>query len=205
MYNRILECLNDLKIRDCDFLKSIGISNSAFAQWKKRGTIPAPLMLQRISGYLNVSVHWLLFGTLENNLDLKCISDFDLTSESIVSRIENSLELKTQDFSKKYDEVFFESISDIVSIQELYNWKKQRLSLDYIKLLKISRRLSVSYEWLLTGNKLSLVQNCCNHFDDLQTRDRRLAIEIIESLYFAEQYRFLQIGNKKGGNNNVLL
>lgn len=162
-------------------------------------------MLQRISSYLNVSVHWLLFGTLENNLDLKCISDFDLTSESIVSRIENSLELKTQDFSKKYDEVFFESISDIVSIQELYNWKKQRLSLDYIKLLKISRRLSVSYEWLLTGNKLSLEQNCCNHFDDLQTRDRRLALEIIESLYFAEQYRFMQIGNKKGGNDNVSL
>ena len=117
MYNRILERLNDLKIKDSDFSNSIGISNSAFAQWKKRGTIPAPLMLQRISNTLNVSVHWLLFGTLENNLDLKCLSDFDLTPESIVSRIENALELKTQNFSKKYDTAFFETISDIVSIQ----------------------------------------------------------------------------------------
>ncbi|WP_287053499.1 helix-turn-helix domain-containing protein [Treponema sp.] len=197
MYNRILECLNDLKIKDSDFSKSIGISNSAFAQWKKRGTIPAPLMLQRISNSLNVSVHWLLFGTLENNLDLKCLSDFDLTPESIVSRIENALELKTQNFSKKYDTAFFETISDIVSIQELCNWKKRRLSLDYIKLLKIARRLAVSYEWLLTGNTLSMEQNCCNHFDDLQTRDRRLAVEIINSLYFAEQYRFMQIDNNR--------
>ena len=105
-------------------------------------------MLQRISNSLNVSVHWLLFGTLENNLDL--------TPESIVSRIENALELKTQNFSKKYDTAFFETISDIVTIQELCNWKKRRLSLDYIKLLKIARRLAVSYEWLLTGNTLSL-------------------------------------------------
>jgi len=197
MYNRILECLNEMKIRDSDFSKSIGISNSTFAQWRKRGTIPAPSMLQRISGYLNVSVHWLLFGTLENNLDLKCLSDFDLTQCSIVSRIENAVELKTQNSNKDYDAAFFEAISGIVSMQELYNWKKQRLSLDYIKLLKISRRLSVSYEWLLTGNKLSIEQNCCNHFDDLQTRDRRLAIEIIESLYFAEQYRFMQIDNNR--------
>ncbi len=162
-------------------------------------------MLQRISNSLNVSVHWLLFGTLENNPDLKCLSDFDLTPESIVARIENTLELKTQNFSKKYDEVFFESISDIVSMQELLNWKKRRLNLDYMKLLKIARILAVSYEWLLTGNKLSMEQNCCNHFDDLQTRDRRLALEIIDSLYFAEQYRFMQIGNKKEGNKNVLL
>lgn len=197
MYNRILECLNEMKIRDSDFSKSIGISNSAFAQWRKRGTIPAPSMLQRISGYLKVSVHWLLFGTLENNMDLKCLSDFDLTPCSIVSRIENAIELKTQNSSKDYDAMFFEAISDIVSMQELYNWKRQRLSLDYIKLLKISRRLSVSYEWLLTGNKLSIEQEFESHFDDLQTRDRRLAIEIIESLYFAEQYRFLQIDSNR--------
>ena len=87
--------------------------------------------------------------------------------------------------------------SDIVSIQELCNWKKRRLSLDYIKLLKIARRLAVSYEWLLNGNTLSMEQNCCNHFDDLQTRDRRLAVEIINSLYFAEQYRFMQIDNNR--------
>lgn len=193
MYNRILECLNEMKIRDSDFSKSIGISNSAFAQWRKRGTIPAPLMLQKISDYLKVSVHWLLFGALENNLDLKCLSDFDLTPCSIVSRIENALELKTQNFSKKYDTAFFETISDIVSIQELCNWKKERLSLDYIKLLKIARRLAVSYEWLLTGNKLSMEQNCKNHFDDLQEKDRKLVLEMIESLYFAEQYRSLKI------------
>lgn len=182
-----------MKIRDSDFSKSIGISNSAFAQWRKRGTIPAPLMLQKISDYLKVSVHWLLFGALENNLDLKCLSDFDLTPCSIVSRIENALELKTQNFSKKYDTAFFETISDIVSIQELCNWKKERLSLDYIKLLKIARRLAVSYEWLLTGNKLSMEQNCKNHFDDLQEKDRKLVLEMIESLYFAEQYRSLKI------------
>ncbi|WP_296662049.1 hypothetical protein [Treponema sp. UBA753] len=193
MYNRILECLSEMKIRDSDFSKSIGISNSAFAQWRKRGTIPAPLMLQKISDYLKVSVHWLLFGALENNLDLKCLSDFDLTPCSIVSRIENALELKTQNFSKNYDTEFFETISDIVSIQELCNWRKQRLNLDYIKLLKISRRVSVSYEWLLTGNKLSVGQSCENHFDDLQEKDRKFVLEMIESLYFAEQYRSLKI------------
>ncbi len=47
------------------------------------------------------------------------------------------------------------------------------------------------------GINIFLLSLVCNHFDDLQTRDRRLAVEIINSLYFAEQYRFMQIDNNR--------
>lgn len=203
IFDRIEECLVDYDLKAKDLANAIGVGTSAFAQWKKRGTVPEPAMLYAIAKYLTVSTHWLLFGELDDCWTESTYQDrLGLSPECIVYRIENQIESLTQNFSKKYDEKFYELIIDIVSVRELYNWKNRRLNPSFVKLLKIADKLKVHYEWILTGNEpdakytdswlVRIVQDypyMLRSFTCLSSEDKNVAMKTIDSLFLAEQYR----------------
>lgn len=44
------------------FARSVGVTNQAFTDWKRRGTIPAADIALRIADALNIDLRWLITG-----------------------------------------------------------------------------------------------------------------------------------------------
>ncbi len=63
-YDRFIELCNKKGIKPTPLVVSLGLSSSNVSQWKK-GSIPRPEVLQKLSDYFNVSISYLMLGEEE--------------------------------------------------------------------------------------------------------------------------------------------
>lgn len=63
MFSRYMELLNEKQVKNIDVSRATGIPASTFSDWKKGKSYPKQDKLQKIAGYFNVSVDWLLGNT----------------------------------------------------------------------------------------------------------------------------------------------
>mgnify|MGYP002626279216 FL=1 len=54
-------------LKRTSFAKIVGVTNQAFTDWKRRGTIPAADIVLRIADALNVDFRWLITGEEKNS------------------------------------------------------------------------------------------------------------------------------------------
>ena len=63
---RIEQQLIKKNLKRTAFAKSVGVTNQAFTDWKRRGTIPAADIALRIADALSVDLRWLITGQEQN-------------------------------------------------------------------------------------------------------------------------------------------
>lgn len=149
IYNRIVEIIQERKIKTSDFYNKIGITRQNFSKWKS-GSIPSFDVLYLIKEELNVSWDWLLNGTSEQDTT-------DIAAPfKIVNRIDDLIEKKTN--KKKYEANFHDCIKDIISENELSGWFTGRQNIDISKLSKIADKIETSVQYLITGYDISIAQ-----------------------------------------------
>ena len=64
--DRIEQILVKKNLKRTAFAKSVGVTNQAFTDWRRRGTIPAADIACRIADSLNVDLRWLITGEQAN-------------------------------------------------------------------------------------------------------------------------------------------
>lgn len=63
--DRIEEQLVKKNLKRTAFAKTVGVTNQAFTDWRRRGTVPAADTALRIADALNVDLRWLISGELK--------------------------------------------------------------------------------------------------------------------------------------------
>lgn len=63
---RIEQLLVKKNLKRTAFAKSVGVTNQAFTDWRRRGTIPAADIACRIADSLDVDLRWLITGEQAN-------------------------------------------------------------------------------------------------------------------------------------------
>lgn len=151
LVNRIDELLEIRGEKRQDLCGNIGISLQAISNWKKQDSLPAVDSAIQIANYLEVSVEWLINGTINFT------GDYDSRPSSIYNRIYNLLECEHH--RKAYTmtvEEFHKPISNIVSNTLLINWRDDRILPDAQKLIEIAKYFKQSYVFLVTGEAGSM-------------------------------------------------
>lgn len=67
--DRIEQILVKKNLKRTAFAKSVGVTNQAFTDWRRRGTIPAADIACRIADSLNVDLRWLITGEQANAIN----------------------------------------------------------------------------------------------------------------------------------------
>ena len=67
--DRIEQILVKKNLKRTAFAKSVGVTNQAFTDWRRRGTIPAADIACRIADSLNVNLRWLITVEQANAID----------------------------------------------------------------------------------------------------------------------------------------
>lgn len=67
--DRIEEQLVKKNLKRTAFAKTVGVTNQAFTDWRRRGTVPAADTALRIADALNVDLRWLISGELKTESD----------------------------------------------------------------------------------------------------------------------------------------
>jgi len=62
MINRIVKLIKEKGVNEKTFCDAIGVAQSTFVNWKKRGTEPKAIYIKPISEFLGVSERFLLTG-----------------------------------------------------------------------------------------------------------------------------------------------
>ncbi len=136
-----------------------GINVQSFADWTRRGTLPNAEVAIKIAQFLGVSIEWLFDDDYENSW-LKYDDDINthgisLSPKGILRRIEKIIrdrlpdELKNNSY--ELNEVFFVSILDTITFEQINACYENRYEPSLIQLYTISNHLNISLEWLLTG------------------------------------------------------
>ena len=151
LVNRIDELLEIRGEKRQDLCNKTGISLQAISNWKKQESLPAVDSAIQIANYLEVSVEWLINGTINFT------GDYDSRPSSIYNRIYNLLEDKHHRGAYTMTvEEFHKPISHIVSNNLLINWRDDRILPDAQKLIEIAKYFRQSYVFLVTGETGSM-------------------------------------------------
>lgn len=67
--DRIEQILVKKNLKRTAFAKSVGVTNQAFTDWRRRGTIPAADIACRIADSLDVDLRWLITGEQANAIN----------------------------------------------------------------------------------------------------------------------------------------
>jgi len=149
---RIDQLLKEKNIKRQALADSIGIDASNFAHWKTKNYLPDVTIAYNIARFLNVSIEWLLTGKLVSEW---ISTDFcKLNPNDIFDRLEDRIRWLTSNHSsesKIKPEILYSYLTEIVDKETLLAWKHERLLLDITLLYRISVKLDVQFQWLLTG------------------------------------------------------
>lgn len=184
--DRIDFVLKQRNIKRQALADEIGFDATNFTQWKKKGHLPDVRTAYQIAKILNISLDWLLTGELPGTWinEEKC----DLTITGIFYRIDTLLrEILHKNDSESHlkPETMYIYLMDVVSKEELLDWKEERQKIDFGKLYKIAQRLNVQYQFLLNGQ------------DPRMPLINELQAGLVEKYgRFIEQFNFLS-SNKK--------
>ena len=72
--DRIEKLLVQKNLKRTVFAKSVGVTNQAFTDWRRRGTIPAADIACRIADSLHVDLRWLITGEQANAANIAHIN-----------------------------------------------------------------------------------------------------------------------------------
>lgn len=149
---RIDQILKEKNIKRQALADAIGIDSSNFAHWKTKNYLPEVTIAYKIAQFLKVSIEWLLTGKVVAewiSSDVCRLNPID-----IFYRLEDRIRWLTSNHSSESHikpETLYEYIADIVDKETLASWKEDRLSIDITLLYRISEKLDVQFQWLLTG------------------------------------------------------
>lgn len=79
--DRIEQLLAQKNIKKTAFAKIVGVTNQAFSDWKRRGTIPAADIVCRIADALDVDLRWLITGEQANVINISAERQNDISVE----------------------------------------------------------------------------------------------------------------------------
>lgn len=135
------------------------INVQSFADWTRRGTLPNIEIGLKIAKYLGVSIEWLLDDEYAkswlNYDDNTTTHDMWMSPSGIVRRLETvireRLSVDTKINKDELDERFFESILDIITLDQIKAAYQNRYEPTIIQLYEISKRMHLSLAWLITG------------------------------------------------------
>lgn len=122
--------------KQMDLCSYVGISNSTFSTWKKRGTSPAAEYIPNIAEFLGVSERYLLTGKSDVNSNLS----LDLT---LVDRIRELANRRNMSLPQLETTLGFGNGT-------ISRWKKSSPSAD--KLKAVADYFNVSVDFLLDGS-----------------------------------------------------
>lgn len=194
---RIDSILKEKNIKRQALADAIGIDSSNFAHWKRKNYLPDVVIAYKIACFLKVSVEWLLKGDLGS----EWISDDNckLNPQDIFFRIEDRIRWLTNSHSDEaYADIenLYSFISDIADTEILISWKNSRLSIDLALLYRISEKLDVQFQWLLTGTDprtpaieqhvVNLAEKYASHikfYDSLLKEDKDILDRLTEVLF----------------------
>ena len=134
--DRIEKELKKNNKKQMDLCSYVGISNSTFSTWKKRGTSPAAEYIPNIAEFLGVSERYLLTGKSDANSHLS----FDLT---LVDRIRELANRRNMSLPQLETTLGFGNGT-------ISRWKKSSPSAD--KLKAVADYFNVSVDFLLNGS-----------------------------------------------------
>lgn len=69
MVNRIVKLIKEKGVNEKTFCDAIGVAQSTFVNWKKRGTDPKAAYIKPIADFLNVSVEYLTTGQSTSTIE----------------------------------------------------------------------------------------------------------------------------------------
>lgn len=207
--NRVLGILEQRRIKQKDFFTKIGLHAQTPSHWK-RGASPSIEAVTAMATELNVSIDWLVKGEgVEDPSE-------ETSPAHIVNRIEDRLEEMTHHKPHDTTYPFYSALDNIVTAQELNNWREGKTPLNTVKLCAIADRIGVSVQFLMTGDDISEEEYnrlhgkivgkygmFYQHFYCLDDNNQKLASSIIAKLHSAqrEEYRekqeFEELDKKK--------
>jgi transcriptional regulator with XRE-family HTH domain len=153
---KIEKILKDRRIKKNKFALDCGFSVQSLIDWERRSTIPSGDVVYRIAKYLKISIEWLLNDEVflyipneKNGFEYTC------NASEIMYRIDSTIQYQQSLNSYEPNEVFYSSILDIISMDEIYSYSNNFAKMPTEVVIKIAERLAVSYSWLSTGKDLN--------------------------------------------------
>jgi len=141
---RIDECLKNRNLKRLVLCEAVGITPTAITHWKTHKSMPAADTAVKIAQFLDVSVEWLINGTLPDPTEHS-------SPQAVATRIDNALTFVTGRHSYSDEDAWFDPIQSLVSIHTFYNWLSGRKYPDIPTVQKIADTLSLQTIFLLTG------------------------------------------------------
>lgn len=164
---KIDKLLKERKIKRQALADFCDINVQSFADWTRRGTLPNIDVGLKIAKFLGVSAEWLLDDNHEKSWikydDNSSTIGIWMSPSAIIRRIEliirQRLPMDSGIDPWNHNEKFFESISDIISYEQIKNAYQNHYEPTIIQLYELSKRFSVSLEWLVTNEERNHMEN----------------------------------------------
>lgn len=144
LVDRIDTCLKIRNLKRLALCEVVGITPTAITHWKTQKSIPSADTAVLIAQYLDVSVEWLIFGTLPDPTESN-------SPQAIAIRIENALNFLTGISIHTDETTWFKPLESIIPIHSFYNWRAGRNNPDVAVLQNIADVLGIQLHYLLTG------------------------------------------------------
>lgn len=154
------EFLKSKKISRRQFSALVDIPNSTIATWKSKNILPTVELLAKIAAFMNVSLNWLIYGELFENANEQNTYENPCSRKSILYRIEIILRQTTNDYDYNFQSQHEKYLKDIIDFETLINWSNYQTDIPESTLQKISNKLKVPLQWLLTKDEY-------HHEDDI--------------------------------------
>ena len=156
LVNRIDEVISELGLTRKDFATKIDVNPTTMATWKTRNIFPPVDTLSKIADNLEVSLEWLITGSLGYGVDKKSFGDY--SREAVRERIYKTLIQEDELPSEEVLAIIHSknALAFPISYQALKNWAKGRISLDMYFFQQISYKINANLHYLLTGDEYKL-------------------------------------------------
>ena len=142
------------------FSTLVDIPNSTIATWKSKNILPSVDLLAKIAKFMNVSLDWLVYGELFENANEQNTYENPCSRKNILYRIEIVLRQTTNDYDYDFKSQHEKYLNDIIDFETLINWREYKTDIPESTLQKISAKLKVPLQWLLTKDEY-------HHEDDI--------------------------------------
>jgi transcriptional regulator with XRE-family HTH domain len=144
LVDRIDECLKYRNLKRLALCEAVGITTTAITHWSTRKGLPSADTAVLIARYLDVSVDWLIFGTVSDPTKAS-------SPQAIAERIENALNFLTSISIYTDETAWFKPLETIIPIHSFYNWRTGRNYPDVATVQKIADAVGLHPYYLLTG------------------------------------------------------
>ena len=152
--------LKEKKITRKQFCTLVDIPPSTVATWKSKNSLPPIDLLSKIASFMHVSLSWLVNNELFENANEQNTNNNPCSRKSILDRIEIVLRQTTNDYDYDFKSQHEKYLSDIIDFETLINWGEYKTDIPESTLQKISAKLKVPLQWLLTKDEY-------HHEDDI--------------------------------------